>query len=141
MEELLKLIIDNPDFEIDLDDKWSVLRDDETNEITHIYFKTDLLTMCIVCPHEGNQNRYILRSHAIINFDRWSVAASEYFFEKPDHLAIMLLNGMTRLYRDALEDLAYDYERVIVVKEFYEDKYYDLKWKYEPDKDFEEADE
>lgn len=42
------------------------------NEITHLYFKdkSGLLYYCIIAPHEGNDNKYLLRVNAQKTFDR-----------------------------------------------------------------------
>ena len=126
MRELLKLVLDEGFINIEyftpiayVDVENTHRMPDDGEEITHIYFRNKLLTFCIIAPHEGNHYQYLLRSNARADFDRWSVAASEYRFDKPETLAHFLLNLKGKLYEDALENLAYSYERVIEDKEFF----------------------
>ena len=71
----------------------SIITDDETNEITHIYMEDDILYYSIVAPHSGNNFKYMLRINPIKTFDRWSVADIEEFYDTIDRLDYALKNN------------------------------------------------
>ena len=93
----------------DFYDEWNhfiqsngVIKDDETNEITHIYMKDNILYYSIVAPHSGNDFKYMLRVNPIKTFDRWSVADIEEFYDTIDELNYDIKHNKW-MYRTLLE--------------------------------------
>ena len=63
---------------------------DENGNIEQIYLSDDKynIVACLTYPHEGNGNKFMLRAEMAEDFDRWSNASYEVFFEKEYEAAI-----------------------------------------------------
>ncbi len=67
-------------------DLWTIddiIRDDDGN-IENVYLRDDHygILACITYPHEGNDNKFMLRAEFMNNFDKWSNASCEVFFDE-----------------------------------------------------------
>ena len=80
MKEILKYLKVNG-YKIDKD---SVIYDE--NKITHIYTSKEILAFCIIAPHDGNENKFLLRINPIRTLDRWGVCDLEIPFKTDDGL-------------------------------------------------------
>ena len=92
-------------------DAWiidDIVRDDNGN-ITHIYLRDEGygIVACIIYPHEGNGNQFMLRAEFINAFDRWDNISCEVFFEKEYEAAIDPDEVFELL---KIDDFAYDDE-------------------------------
>lgn len=81
--------------------KGGIIKNDDTNEITHIYCDKDILSFVFIAPHSGNKFKYILRVNPTETLDRWSVCD----IQKEYNSAMELLNDfdIDKLYKELLE--------------------------------------
>lgn len=89
-------------FKIDGD---SIIYNDEEygGGITHIYTEKGALFFCIIAPHDGNNNHYILRANPKRTFDRWSICDFQMMFKKYNDLLCYLEDNMTLIYEHILD--------------------------------------
>lgn len=80
----------------------SIITNDETGEITHIYMEDTFLYYSVVAPHSGNNYKYMLRINPIQTFDRWINADIEEFYDTINELNYNLRNNKW-IYRTLLE--------------------------------------
>ena len=90
-------------------DLWTIndiIRDEEGN-ITQIYLKDDFygIVACITYPHEGNNNKFMMRADFIRDFDRWDNVSCEVFFDEESDVEVNPDNVYELLLCD---DFAYD---------------------------------
>ena len=88
----------------------SIIKDENENTISHIYFEDRQLFYCAIAPHEGNGMHFVLRANAKANFDRWSIAAHESYHNNIKQIIDMLEDSQIEIYEDCIEDLASDYK-------------------------------
>lgn len=88
-------------FKIDSD---SIVYDDEEHggNISHIYTEKGALYFCIIAPHEGNNNHYVLRANPKRTFDRWGVCDFQMMFKTPKFLIEFIQDNMVLIYEDIL---------------------------------------
>ena len=69
MEKILEYLKNN-EFKINKD---CIIADLDDKEITHIYTEKDNICYCIIAPHDGNNNKFLLRINPKKTLDRWGV--------------------------------------------------------------------
>lgn len=85
MEELIKYM-ENAGFEYDYDV-------DMENAYFNKIINGEHWLFALVSPHDGNKNRWMLRAETKRDFDRWSVASFEEFYDTvEDFIKYALLN-------------------------------------------------
>jgi hypothetical protein len=95
--EQLKEWLENHNYFIGYDD---IIYDN--GNITHIYFKDDLLIYCAIAPHSGNHYKYLLRVDTPKTFDRWGVCLAQYEYQSAEDIANELLENSEMIYKDVL---------------------------------------
>lgn len=90
-------------------DSWiinDIVRDEEGN-ITQIYLEDDFygIVACITYPHEGNNNKFMLRAEFVGAFDRWDNVSCEVFFNEEDDIEVSPDNVYELL---KIDDFPYD---------------------------------
>jgi len=76
MLDLLAFLDNNPQY-TDVDIIYSYKLPAGTKEITHIYARCGLWSICITAPHSGTGGRFLLRANPTATLDRWSTADYE----------------------------------------------------------------
>lgn len=79
----------------------------------HLEARTNTALFMVVEPHEGTNNRWMLRVAPIGSFDRWANStAVEEFFDNDTELCIYLTEHQLDIYKSMLSRLSEDYEEV-----------------------------
>ena len=74
---------------------------------SHLYATNDMINLMVVAPHEGTQNKWMLRVGPMVTFDRWANSTSiERFFDRPAHVAAYLEEQMDYVYKRLFESLS-----------------------------------
>jgi hypothetical protein len=105
-----------PGYEIKIQDRRAVikrvlqrkyhLRVDASSE-SHLYATNNVINLMVVSPHEGTNNKWMLRVGPMVTFDRWANSTSiERFFDCPAHVAIYLEDRMDYIYQCLFESLS-----------------------------------
>ena len=72
--------------------------------------KTNIVFFLVVKPHDGTNNKWLLRVTTIIGFDRWANStAVEMFFDTDIELCNYLYEHQLDIYEDLLEYLSSEY--------------------------------
>lgn len=81
----------------------------DASEESHLYATNEFINLMVVSPHEGTNNKWMLRVGAMATFDRWANStALERFFDKPEHVAMYLEEHADYVYKKVLESLTCD---------------------------------
>jgi cation transport regulator ChaB len=76
---------------------------------SHLYGTNEFINLMVVAPHEGNNNKWMLRVGAMATFDRWANSTSiERFFDCPEHVAVYLEEHADYIYKKVLESISQD---------------------------------
>lgn len=79
----------------------------------HLEVRTETALFMIVEPHNGTNNRWMLRVAAISSFDRWANStAVEEFFNTDIELCNYLYEHQLNIYKDLLRRLSEDYDEI-----------------------------
>ena len=79
----------------------------------HLEAKTDSALFMAVSPHDGTNNKWMLRVTPIVSFDRWANStAVEKFFGTDIELCDYLHEHQLNIYKMLLERLSEDYRQL-----------------------------
>lgn len=79
----------------------------------HLEAKTDSALFMAVSPHDGTNNKWMLRVAPIVSFDRWANStAVEKFFDTNIELCNYLYENQSNIYKMLLECLSEDYQQL-----------------------------
>lgn len=80
----------------------------------HLEARTDTAIFMIVEPHEGTNNKWLLRVSTRSAFDRWANStAMEEFFDTDIELCNYLSEYQLYIYKTLVEYLSHEYDEVI----------------------------
>lgn len=66
-----------------------IIRDEDGN-ITNIYLRDDSygMVVCLTYPHEGTDNKFMMRAEFKKDFDRWDNCSCEVFFDREEDIEV-----------------------------------------------------
>lgn len=80
---------------------------------SNLYSKNHLMHSVIVPPHEGTNNRWMIRFSTISAFDRWANSCPiEKFFKDVSDLQFYLMKSAEHIYLELLEYLSGEYDEL-----------------------------
>lgn len=83
----------------------------------HLVAKTDSALFMTVSPHDGTNNKWMLRVAPIVSFDRWANSTVvEKFFDTDIELCNYLYENQSNIYKMLLECLSKDYQQLEKVR-------------------------
>jgi len=81
MIEVLAFLDNNPRY-TDVDIIYSYKLPENKKEISHIYARHGIWSICVTAPHSGNGGRFLLRANPTATLDRWSTADYEVLLDR-----------------------------------------------------------
>lgn len=82
-------------------------------ENNNFYAKNDTIIALVVSPHEGTDNKWMLRMTPRASFDRWANSRQiEEFFDTAERLNQYLAKNRLNIYKTLLTQLSEDYKEL-----------------------------